>query len=339
MAFGLDIYRYQTVTDWNAVKNAGVKFILVKLTDGNGPAIARGDSQVSGAIRVGIPVGGYHFAQKGSPVRQADVFKMELDRLARAHGAMTVMPALDIESVTGIVTWTGNEMHAFAVDFCRRMREWYPRVLLYANTSELKAMRAAEIIQKVPGVFIWEANYSSNNGVRHALPANSWAPWRAAHQYTSKGSVPGIKASGVDLNDGELSILIGTGDDVSAEDVMRWKVPVRVDEGQPPAQPVEFESMITHTNYASWKAANNSAEAVVLLRELSGNLTETESRLLAAYSSRPTNIDMDDADVARSLEGMTSATQAAFVRIGQLLQAGAEQPSSVDGSTEEENNQ
>lgn len=225
MSQGLDIYRYQTVTDWKAVKQSGLaNFILVKLTDGMAPAVVRGDAQVNGCKNVGIPVGGYHFAQKGNPRGQAAVFRAELKRLK----ALDIMPALDIEN-TG-VSWGGNEAHDFTSAFCEDQLEYYPRVLVYANTSELRAMRAAEIARRYEGrVLIWEANYGSNNGVRGALPANAWAPWRAIHQYTSKGRVPGI-IQDTDLNWSFMDLSLEDDDMVTMLDTIDWddgrKVPL-----------------------------------------------------------------------------------------------------------------
>src|SRR5688500_1462447 len=214
MAFGLDIYRYQNVTSYQALKNAGVTFGILKLSDGLGTAFVRGDAQVKWLKCVGIPTGGYHFAQKGDPRRQARVFKAELTRLT----AVGVIPALDIEN-TG-VSWGGKEARDFSLAFCDEMLQDYPRVLLYANTSELKAMDATAIVRDLPGVYVWEANYGSNNGVRHSLPANPWANRRAIHQYTSKGRINGI-AGDTDFNEGLLGLILMSGkgvDDLSWND-------------------------------------------------------------------------------------------------------------------------
>src|SRR5690349_548268 len=92
MARGVDIYRYQTVTDWRAFGRA-VGYAWVKLTDGRGVAVVRSDKQVNGCRSAGVPVGGYHFSQPGDPVRQADIFIGEVRRLK----ATDLAPALDLE--------------------------------------------------------------------------------------------------------------------------------------------------------------------------------------------------------------------------------------------------
>ncbi|ONI73073.1 hypothetical protein ALI144C_44795 [Actinosynnema sp. ALI-1.44] len=212
MARGIDIYRYQTVNDWNAVRNAGVQFIWVKLTDGKGPAIVKGDNQVRGAKSVGIPIGGYHFAQHGDPVQQARVFLGELNRL----GAWGIIPALDIEN-SGVL-WTGQQAHDFSVGFLTELRRFVPRVALYANTSELRAMRAAEICAKVPGTFVWEANYGPNNGRMNTLPSNAWNKYRCAWQFTSVGRVPGI-IENTDINESYMDLRLEAEADMEWNDV------------------------------------------------------------------------------------------------------------------------
>ncbi len=60
---GIDVYSGTNVTDWNAVKNAGVTAVYIKLTDGltyNNPnALA----QYNGAKSAGLKVGAYHYAE------------------------------------------------------------------------------------------------------------------------------------------------------------------------------------------------------------------------------------------------------------------------------------
>lgn len=179
----LDIYRYQTVTNWNSVKAHGVRGIWVKLTDGNGPAIARGDGQVNGSKSVGIPVGGYHFAQPGNPEHQADVFTAELRRL----GALGMPAALDLEA-----PFTPNAVaRDFGIRFLKRMRAngitW---LAVYMNNSFAKALRPQD--WGIPNLTLWIARY----GARPSVPYH-------VHQHSESGRVPGISGS-VDLNDGNV---------------------------------------------------------------------------------------------------------------------------------------
>ncbi|SFB49664.1 Glycosyl hydrolases family 25 [Amycolatopsis marina] len=181
MALGLDIYRYQTVNDWGAVRDHGVTFIWVKLTDGGGQAITPGDRQVGGARSVGIPVGGYHYAQLSpSPERQADVLLGEVTRL----GANDLVPMLDLESPFS----PDATARDFGIRFCRRIRSRGYQPGVYMNNSFAANLRPD---RWDPAPVVWIARYG-------ARP--DYGGHYDVHQYSSSGRVPGISGA-VDLNE------------------------------------------------------------------------------------------------------------------------------------------
>ncbi|WP_020667871.1 glycoside hydrolase family 25 protein [Amycolatopsis nigrescens] len=184
MALGIDIYaRYQNVTNWQAVKNHGVGYVWVKLTDGGGKAVVPGDGLVAGAKSVGIPVGGYHYAQfSPTPERQAEIFIAEIRRL----GATGLVPALDLEAPFG----PNGAARDFGIRFCRRVAELGFRPGVYMNNAFAKATRPDG--WGIAGLAIWLARY----GARPDASAGHYD----VHQYSSSGQVPGISGS-VDLND------------------------------------------------------------------------------------------------------------------------------------------
>ena len=221
MAFGIDIYdRYQDVTDWRAVRDHGVRFCIIKATDGGGRAVAPADALVRGARSVGIPVGLYHYAQLSpSPEIQADVLAGEMRRLA----PIQLPPVLDLEGDFHPRAEDSPAVRAQkisrAVDFGRRFATrlsagGHPRVLLYANTSFLSQLRPQT--WGLPGLLIWAADYGPNDGRRHPDLSPYTGPV-AIHQYTDRGAVPGITASGVDLNESLINIL----EDDMSEDAER----------------------------------------------------------------------------------------------------------------------
>ncbi|MCG8916955.1 glycoside hydrolase family 25 protein [Actinokineospora sp. PR83] len=195
--FGIDIYgRYQTVTDWWAVRGAGVRFAWVKASDGGGPALVRADALVAGARSVGIAVGLYHFAQKSpGPEVQAGVLAGEVSRL----GARGVVPALDMEDNAGAgLRWSVAEAREYGTRFLHRLRELgYDRTAIYSSVGQLGQWRPEG--WGVPELVIWAARYGSNNGSNQGLGGYSGRV--DVHQYTSVGRVPGISGS-VDLNNG-----------------------------------------------------------------------------------------------------------------------------------------
>lgn len=185
---GIDVYeRWNHVTDWQAVKSSGVGVVWVKLTDGGGPAAVLGDHYVNGARSVGLPVGGYHFAEATpTPEVQADVFAAELLRLR----TLEVAPALDLEA-SGIVS-----PETFRERFWRhfRARIQLRRVLTYASAS----WYAGRLVDApvIPGEELWVAKYGINDGRDHGAGVPTWD----VHQYTSAGLLAGISGR-VDLDD------------------------------------------------------------------------------------------------------------------------------------------
>jgi lysozyme len=190
MALGIDIYaRYQKVTDWHAVKGHGVGYVWVKLTDGDGRVANPGDSLVAGAKSVGIPVGGYHFSQPGSPEGQADLLLGEVRRL----GATGLVPMLDMEDNppgSGRPNIPAGQKRDFVIRFCNRVRAAGFRPGVYMNNADARALRPDTM--PVPGLVIWIARYGAkpDYGGRYDL-----------HQYSSSGGISGIQAQAVDLNE------------------------------------------------------------------------------------------------------------------------------------------
>lgn len=183
MSNGIDVYvAYQAVTDWSAVKRAGYDFCYVKAGDGTSTRATNGYGPLGRSA--GLAMGAYWYAQPGDPIRQAN---MLCDR-AVSEGLADLAPALDIESpfVPGPVA------AAFAAAFCGQVALRGFRPAVYANDAMMSAVRAA-VLAVAPNAVVWVARYGRN-------PVNPYHVW----QWNDAGSVPGISASGVDLNRGDI---------------------------------------------------------------------------------------------------------------------------------------
>lgn len=243
---GIDIYRYQTVTDPAAVARASVKYAWVKGTDGFGKAQAPADNQVRQMKAAGIPVGLYHYAQLGDPRRQAEIFIAEVNRL----GAWGVMPALDLEAPHV----PGAAARDFSIAFLQRMIELsVKRPVLYANTSMLNSIKPYQ--WNIPGLVIWAADYGSNNGTRNPDLRPYTGPVDV-HQYTSVGRVSGI-AGDTDLNWALTTRHLTLDTDVNLSDGMQkyiWPFT--------PANNEEFGAVVANTrSYAKGAEAKATESA------------------------------------------------------------------------------
>jgi lysozyme len=187
MSDGFDAYtKFQTITDWAAVRRAGKTFAYFKGTDGMSTRdTADWPARASAA---GIACGLYGYAQPGSAVDQYNL----LLRTAMNRNAVILSPALDLEDPFV----PGNTATQFAIAWLRRAAEVGQIPVFYANDSMmsylLPTVRAA-----VPSVWPWIARYG-------AAPKNAYRTW----QHSSSGQVPGIVASGVDLNTGDAPVVV-----------------------------------------------------------------------------------------------------------------------------------
>lgn len=180
MVEGIDVYgKYQTVTDWAAVRRAGKTFCYVKVSDG---ADTRNDyGYVAGAKSAGLGVGGYHYAQFGDPVQQARIL---CNRVA-ALGALDLAPMLDLE----LPFVPGDTAAQFAVAFLTEVIALGHRPGLYGNDAMLSVILPT-VRAAVPELAVWAARYGKAPTVAYDL-------W----QHSKTGTVPGITGS-VDLNTG-----------------------------------------------------------------------------------------------------------------------------------------
>ena len=185
MANGIDIYsQYQHVTSWSRVRSAGIDFAYIKLSDGTSTRNEAGYTR--GAQSVGIKAGGYHYAQPGNPVAQADLF---IDRCEH-YGCTDLAPALDLEAPFT----PGNAAINFATAFLRQIQKRGHRPCLYGNNAMLRTVQRP-VLAAVPHTLIWVARY----GASPSLPYDVW-------QFSDAGHPAGITASAVDLNKGTLPL-------------------------------------------------------------------------------------------------------------------------------------
>jgi lysozyme len=184
-AKGLDVSNLQGTIDWQAVKAAGYRFVWIKAGEGDwkDPQFMR---NVAGAWAAGLKVGAYHFLRP-KPGRngeqEAEYFIARLKEAGLGKGDL--LPAADVEA-----TKLGEDAtRAYAWQFVRKLRAVGYKPCLYTYPSFLGA-HWGDIFRSTP---LWLADYDG--------PLNIPTPWKrvVAHQYTSKGSVPGIHGN-VDLN-------------------------------------------------------------------------------------------------------------------------------------------
>lgn len=197
--YGIDVSDYQGRPDFSYVRNAGAKFVFVKLTEGRTWRSKVAEDNWPRAVDAGLVVAGYHLARLVDGGRESDVggavdnFVSFLDKVCGSHSwSMPHMLDLEFDQVKRHADVNGTRaslawIERFVGDFTERTGA--PCGLyLSARTMRLLGKNHGEL----PSLVTWVADY----GKLDRVPA----PWRMdVRQFTSSGVVPGIRGK-VDLD-------------------------------------------------------------------------------------------------------------------------------------------
>ena len=271
MAEGIDVFTaYQNVTDWSKVRAAGKTFAFVKVSDGMSAKPTNGWGPAARAA--GVAVGGYHYAQPGDPVAQADLLIAQ----AAASGCTDLGRALDVEAPFV----PGQTAANFAISFLSRIRDRGFLPVLYGNDSMLSYV-APQVRAAVPQTWIWVARYGAN-------PKTPWNTW----QYSSSGSVPGIQASAVDLNTGAIPYNTTSSEDdlPSVDDILNASVGKRAD-----GTSVSVRDSLANTYLADFQGGGDGGAYAIKpgVNALVAKVDALSGKVATLSASQPAPVDLD----------------------------------------------
>lgn len=195
-AFGIDVSRYQGQPDWRLVKNAGVNFVYIKLTEGRTHQQPIGLVNWEAAKSAGIDVSGYHLANlihNGEETDAEGGARNFLSMLEKVDG-WGMAPALDLEhrkikehvdvygsykTLQWIERWV-DEFHA-ALSI-------YPTIYISRHgVRELGSNHGC-----LPVYPTWWPHYDKSTwGDAPDRGLDCWDTW-TYRQITDKGNVPGV---------------------------------------------------------------------------------------------------------------------------------------------------
>ena len=188
---GIDVSKWNGKIDWNAVKNSGVSYVIIRVG-------YRGSSQgaliddptfktnIKGATAAGLKVGVYFFTQAVDEVEAVQEASMVLDRISGYKISYPVF--LDVEGSGG----RGDKIDsatrtAVCKAFCNTIQNAGYTAGVYANKTWLSQKMDASALS---GYKIWLAQYAA---------APTYTGRYDLWQYKSTGKVSGISGN-VDLN-------------------------------------------------------------------------------------------------------------------------------------------
>lgn len=191
MKKGIDISYHQGVIDFSQVKQSGIDFVILREGYGTNTD-PKFTSYVRAAKEAGIPIRGvYHFSYALNKEQAKAEAEICVKNMQAAGLGPDVMVFFDFEYDTvnhaakrGVLL-NASECNLHTLVFCDQIKMLGYTPGVYTNLDYYKNMYDKELLKKYP---IWLADYSGDADIPCLY-----------HQYTSKGSVPGIKGN-VDMN-------------------------------------------------------------------------------------------------------------------------------------------
>ncbi len=192
---GIDVSRYNVVTDWNAVKAAGVEYVIIRCGyRGYGSGVLVEDSSfknhIQGATAAGLKIGIYFFSQAINEREAVEEASMVLN-LVKGYN-ITYPIFIDVEYSNPDRDGRADSLSvsartAVVKAFCQTIQNSGYKAGIYANKSWLTSYVD---MNQLNAYTVWLAQYAST-----PTYTGKYDMW----QYTDEGSLPGIPGD-IDLN-------------------------------------------------------------------------------------------------------------------------------------------
>ena len=199
--FGADFSKHQGTIDWASVKQSGVEFVILRAavrgygSSGNLVTDSQIAANIKGALSQNIDVGIYVFSQAVTTEEAVEEAERALDII---KGYDIKLPVYFDSEYSGAPNRTGRadgltkaERTSLAMAFCETVRKAGYKAGVYASKSFFYDNLDYAALQS-RGYEIWLAHYISSV-TDFKYPYNIW-------QYTSKGSIGGVKSEYADLD-------------------------------------------------------------------------------------------------------------------------------------------
>ena len=216
---GIDVSGWQGEIDFTKVKNADIKFVYIKSSEGKNTVDRYFRRNYEKAKENGLNIGFYHYVR----ARNTEDALLEANHFANtiAGTIPDCKLAMDFENFGNLSL---NEINTISKVFLERVQEITNKeMIIYSNTSSARNIFSAELANRYP---LWVAQYyvsePSNNG--------KWNSWEG-FQYTDQGTVPGINGY-VDRDKFTEKILLENKEEIpnnntdinSSENYIRYKI-------------------------------------------------------------------------------------------------------------------
>ncbi|MGN0141652.1 MAG: fibronectin type III domain-containing protein [Roseburia sp.] len=194
---GIDVSKWQGSIDWEAVKNSGIDFAIIRLGyrgSGTGTLVTDEyfEKNMKAAKKAGVQIGIYFFTQAITKKEAEEEADYVIKQLAQYDGYVTWPVYIDMENLSGSRLDNANLSSGAKTEiceaFCAKIEKAGYAAGVYSNGWYLKTQMDAEAL--AANYDIWLANYT--NQTSYDGTYNMW-------QYTSTGTVSGINGN-VDMD-------------------------------------------------------------------------------------------------------------------------------------------
>lgn len=192
---GIDVSKWNGNIDWNAVKNSGVSYVIIRCgyrgsTTGALIEDPMFRSNIQGATKAGLKVGIYFFTQAVNEVEAVEEASMVLSLISGYNISYPVF--LDVEATSGnngrADGISVSARTAVCKAFCQTISNSGYKAGIYANKTWLNSFIDTP---SLTGYKIWLAQYAA----APSYTRTKYDMW----QYSSKGKIAGISKE-VDMN-------------------------------------------------------------------------------------------------------------------------------------------
>ena len=189
---GIDVSKWNGAIDWNAVKNAGVSYVIIRCgyrgsTTGALIEDPTFRTNIQGASSAGLKVGIYFFSQAVNEVEAVEEASMVAGLISGYHISYPVF--LDVEPSGGRADGISREARtAVCRAFCQTIQNSGYTAGIYANSTWLREKIDTPSLTDYK---IWLAQYAAT-ATYHSTRYDMW-------QYSAKGKIAGINGD-TDLN-------------------------------------------------------------------------------------------------------------------------------------------
>ncbi len=187
---GIDVSKYQGDIDWNRVRDAGIRFAYLKVSEGGDHVDTRFYENWEAAARAGIPRGAYHFVYWCRLAAEQAVWFTQ----AVPHDRTQLPPVLDLEWNGDSPTCPKKIPREDALEKIRLLlnimeHHTGKKPIIYTDITFHKDVLQGELRDYE----FWLRSVAAEP--RERYDNRPWVFW----QYTATGRVPGIKGN-VDRN-------------------------------------------------------------------------------------------------------------------------------------------